>query len=167
MTIKNIKSGFRIMGICPFNPDAITLSGEDKLEEFNPQALAVQIGLKYIPLYSSSPMKPRPSDNTTIIMSDHASDCVGSSDKFFDSPVCSLSHHSACFSKMLRLPEAPSKLPTKYPKSSGRMATLEEQLAINVEKEKARKEEKQKEERKKAREEKSIRGMQKTKKRGT
>ena len=73
MTIKNIKGGFRITGICPFNPESITLAGEDKLEQFNPQALAVQTGLKYIPLYSSSLMKPKAngSSDTTTMMSDH------------------------------------------------------------------------------------------------
>ena len=171
MTTKNIKGGFRITGICPFNPDAITLPGEDKLEQFNPQALAVQTGLKYIPLYSSSPMKPKAngSSDTTTMMSDHPSDCDGSSDESIDSPACCLSHHSAGFSKLLHLPEVPSKLPTKYPKSSGRVVTLEEQLAVNAEKEKAKKEkEKQKEERRKAREEKKYqRDMKKTKGTGT
>ncbi len=32
MTIKNIKTGFRITGVCPFNEYAIVLPGDKQLE---------------------------------------------------------------------------------------------------------------------------------------
>ena len=145
MTIKNIKSGFQTTGICPFNKDAVTLPGEDKLKEFNPHSLAMQTGLKYIPLYSSSPMRPSHSricgsssnDNSTA-MSDASNS--NASDEPSDTPANKLNHRSGGLSEMLDLPQAPSKLPTKYPKSSGCVITLEEQMAINAEKERAKKE---------------------------
>ena len=150
MTIKNIKSGFRVTGICPFNADAITLPGEDQLEEFNPRTLATQTGLKYIPLYCSSPLKSRMVDPSC---SDHStvSDPDVSSVASDDSPANMLCCGSGGLSELLALPQAPSKLPTKFPKASGRALTLDEYL----EKEKAKRAiEQQKEERKRAREEK-------------
>lgn len=56
MTIKNIKSGFRVTGVYPFNKSAIVLP-EESYEKFNPEALSRHSGLSYIPLYS--PVKSR------------------------------------------------------------------------------------------------------------
>lgn len=74
MTIKNIKSGFRITGICPFDKDAIHLPGEERLEEFNPHSLPKQTGLKYIPLYSSSPIPRRNRSPSVPLRDDTLSD---------------------------------------------------------------------------------------------
>ncbi len=74
MTIKNIKSGFRIIGICPFDKDAIHLPGEERLEEFNPHSLPKQTGLKYIPLYSSSPIPRRNRSPSVPLRDDTLSD---------------------------------------------------------------------------------------------
>ena len=120
MSIGNIKSGFRITGICPFNKRAITLPGEDHFSSFDPDLLGKQTGIKYIPLYSSSPIH-----STASRCNDR---CSGDDDSSDDSPARRLDYHSPVFSTMLVLPEAPSRLRTKYPKSSGRTLTLDEQL---------------------------------------
>ncbi len=157
MTIKNIKSGFRTTGICPFDKTAIMLpDDENSFEEFNPHSLAKQTGLKYIPLYSSSPIcqRRRPSDkyllgaaqldlNSTVDADQRDNQSLDSSDfnnssAYTDPPAKMLGYHTAQFSKMLKLPQAPSKIPTKYPKSSGRVLSLNDKLEQDAAKAKAK-----------------------------
>ena len=59
MTIKNIKSGFQITGVYPLNKDVVTLPEDEQFEKFDPELLPEQTGLKYIPLYSESPLSQK------------------------------------------------------------------------------------------------------------
>ena len=130
MTIKNIKSVFCVTAV---NADAITLPGEDQLEVFNPCTLATQTGLKYTPLYCSSPLKsrmvdPSCSDHSTVSDSDVSS--VASN----DSPANMLCCGSVRLSELLAIPQALSKcLPSFQKHLVARAITLDKYL----EKEKA------------------------------
>ena len=136
MTIKNIKSGFRITGICPFDKDIISLP-EDEFKEFRPKVLSHQSGLAYIPLYSPayrrrvrcrSPETSHctPTSTTGCNTSNECSD--QDSLNSVDIPANSLQHHSSQFCQLLQLPTLPSKIPTKYTKSSGRVLTSAENV---------------------------------------
>lgn len=107
--------------------------------------MAKETGLKYIPLYTSSPIGQRPSHISANEGNDSHLQCdLGGGNDSDDSsaeeiPLANtLKYHSAQFSNMLALPQAPCEIPTKYPKSSGRALTLEQQLAADDAKVKAK-----------------------------
>lgn len=56
MNQKNIISGFRVTGICPFDPSKVqgTVPASPPLKNrvFKPEMLSQRTGLAYIPLYS-------------------------------------------------------------------------------------------------------------------
>ena len=57
MTLKNITSGFKVTGVFPVDKNAVRLSKSiNSSVKFQPEALAVQSGLAYIPLYSLAPI---------------------------------------------------------------------------------------------------------------
>ena len=163
MTIKNIKSGFRITGICPFDKDVISLP-EDEFEEFRPEALSHQSGLAYIPLYSPACQKRVRcrSPETSLCTPTSATGCNTSSEysdqdsvNSVDTPANSLQYHSSRFCQLLQLPTLPSKIPTKHTKCSGRVLTSAENLLALEQKEQEKEQTKrEKEERKLLREEK-------------
>lgn len=136
MTIKNIKSGFRVTGIYPFNKDVITLP-EDNFESFRPEALSQRSGLAYIPLYSpirqnralDHPLNVfHPCTSTTgrdDLSNESSEDGSVSST---DTPATALTHHSSRFCQLLQLPQVPSRIPTKHIKSSGCALTSAENL---------------------------------------
>ena len=174
MTMKNIVSGFRVTGICPFDRKAIRIPEEYK--SFKPESLPEKTGLAYIPLYSpahgrthfkvsshnsildcnSSPIVQPAEENR--VSEDNISLTVRiSSDSDDSSNRCSILplRDSRTLSKFLRTPMPPSKLPTKHQKSCGKVLTSVENMHIMEAREHDKQQkEKLKEERRKAREEK-------------
>ena len=128
MTIKNIKSGFKVTGIYPFNREAIVLP-EEKFEQFKPQTLSTSSGLSYIPFYSPYHAR-RPQREPSIFDTSDESDIESQ-------PAQPLPYMSS-FGKMLELPIPPSKLPTRRVKSSGRCLTTKAALLEMEEKEAAK-----------------------------
>jgi len=143
MTMTNITSGFKVTGVFPVNQNAITLPQDTAYKKtFRPEALAVQSGLAYIPLYSPAPLS-RTTRKTTLADTQPASNSVFlasslSSDTSFlersqsednlsignDNSFCLLSaQRSSSISNLLFTPMAPSKLPTKRLKSCGQVLT--------------------------------------------
>ena len=58
MSMKNVMSGFRVCGICPFNREVLT-KPEEQYSSFKPEALPQLSGLKYIPLYSPARVRTK------------------------------------------------------------------------------------------------------------
>ena len=57
MNPDNIKSGFRVTGICPFNRDVVKLPTSPKKGSPEPPDLAAENGLAFVPLFSPAPPK--------------------------------------------------------------------------------------------------------------
>ncbi|XP_019861816.1 PREDICTED: uncharacterized protein LOC109590340 isoform X7 [Amphimedon queenslandica] len=136
MTPKNIMSGFEVAGICPFSRRAL-----DTPPPAGPKSLQEETGLAYIPLYSparhysdkslSGCSTPR-SDSNTSIPDDHDVSRATSVTQFLVTPM------------------HPSKVPTKNPKSFGKVLTSKENMELMEEKERKKEEEKKEKERRKA-----------------
>lgn len=166
MTIKNIKAGFKVTGIHPFNRSAISLP-EESFEKFKPEALSSDNGINYIPFYTSSSLIPRKDTKRFICDSETESDDLESDeDGLNDSTIVLQTTLSSAqstplqkslpstlsqtpakplpyvskFGQLLQLPKPPSKIPTKRGKSSGRVLTSEECLSAMEEKEKQKQE---------------------------
>jgi hypothetical protein len=167
MTVKNIMSGFKTTGICPFDRGAVQLPLHD--EEPNEATKLV-----YHPLYNSRPSLPFKSGYDNDESDDNSIDHDDPGDKYNngipdDKPDDYISDESDCvlvskpkghgFGHFLRkypIPPHPSKTSTK-PQGSGCVLTSQKSRKIMEEKELKKKEElKRKEERKKEREEKRF-----------
>ena len=143
MTIKNIKAGFRVTGVYPLNKSAIALP-EDDFQQFKPHLLPSTSGISYIPLYSSSPFQTKPSQEEYSLKSESEDDensFISYTQPIVEqkipaaTPAKPLPYISS-FEELLKLPEPPSKIPTKHKKSCGRCLTSEEAIAMMEEKEK-------------------------------
>lgn len=143
--MSNIVSSFKTTGICPFNRSACTIRDEES-SSANMESLAERSGLAYIPLFSPAPPRSYTvSSNETPLISKELS----FSEPDLSSPVIKLPHDQQFFlplrsatsiSHCLNQPLKPSKLPTKHPKSSGRILTGAENLQKIEEKELAKSE---------------------------
>ena len=159
MTMSNIVSSFKTTGICPFNRRASSLPDEESYcDSTKMESLAQRSGLAYIPLFSPAPPRSSAvcSKETTLNKElsfsepDLSSPVIKPPQQFF-LPLRSATSISHC----LKEPLKPSKIPTKRPKSSGRILTGAENLQQIEEKEFAKLEAtKLKEEKKRLREEK-------------
>lgn len=167
LTMKNVISGFKIAGVCPFNRSAICIPDEETCSTFDPSLLPERSGLAYIPLYS--PVRPHPPatkssferevtrlQNTSLSDSELQNRSLSDSElNVSSSDVCVMLplQKSSSISGFLNIPKVPSKLPTVRQKSSGRVLTSKENLEVIEEKERKKQEEKRlKEERKRERE---------------
>ncbi len=181
MTIKNIKSGFRVTGVYPLNEAAFVLP-EEQFEEFKPEALCSNTGLSYIPFYSPQ-TKRKPAYRSSIGSEDiespistHIAD--GNPVRLrtqepimkqklnpahLATPAKQLPYVSP-LGHTLDFPKPPSNLP-KSNKSGGRVITSKQWIESAEKKQKEKKEiERQKEERRIQREEKKIQREEQKKK---
>ena len=166
MTIKNITSGFKVTGVFPVDRFAIKLP-EDTKPVFKPEALAVQSGLAYIPLYSPayrkskrnppgpfSTMEPCAEDSSLVSVntsndSSHMERSFSEDNLsigYSNGSYCKVSLHKSSLGGLMTTPVAPSKLPTKRVKSCGQVLTSAEFLqkmeeAEEIERAKAREKE--------------------------
>ena len=176
MTMSNIISGFKVTGVCPFK--RVEIPGE-KNASFDPENLPKSSGLAYIPLYSPArgyPVQRGSTPSGSFYQHRHNSSFevstlevsreLSASDSYLfdrsassdlgENCVMAPLQKSSSLSKLFKVPEVPSKLPTKHVKSSGRILTSVENMKVMDEREKEKQEkEKLKQERKKAREEKA------------
>ena len=163
MTVKNVMSGFKTTGICPFNKSAIVVPDYDEKRKEATK-------LAYHPMYSSSRLSLShksgdKSDDDPIDISDESDDSEDTSKDEAgagepDSEKCDLvlvskpkGHGFGHFLRKYPIPSHPSKLSTK-PKGLGNILTSQQCIKNMKEKERKKKEElKRKEERRKEREE--------------
>ena len=163
MTVKNVMSGFKTTGICPFNKSAIVVPDYDEKRKEATK-------LAYHPMYSSSRLSLShksgdKSDDDPIDISDESDDSEDTSKDEAgagepDSEERDLvlvskpkGHGFGHFLRKYPIPSHPSKLSTK-PKGSGNILTSQQCIKNMEEKERKKKEElKRKEERRKEREE--------------
>ena len=68
MSMKNVAVGFKVTGVYPFDNQAIKVP-EEEYTTFKPEALAVSLGIKYIPLYSPANLPRCKDDRPTEIES--------------------------------------------------------------------------------------------------
>lgn len=160
MTMKNITSGFKVTGVFPVDRSAVTLPQDiAQKKTFRPEALAIQSGLAYIPLYSPAPPKTRkttPAGMQSTSSSVHSTvlaSSLNNSSSFLErsqsednlsignnSSYCMLStQRSSSVSNLLSTPIAPSKLPTKRLKSCGQVLTAADYMERMEEAEKVKK----------------------------
>lgn len=151
MTPQNVISSFSVTGIYPFNRSKVL----DKIprspthSSFEPESLQKRTGLAYIPLFS--PARPfiqplnsstRTSPNGTALERSRS-----------ESDVFNITGQRSTLGKFLKMPKQPSKLPTKRPKSSGKVLTSLQNMRDIEEKELQKKlEEREKQQRKELRE---------------
>lgn len=156
MTQNNVLSGFRTTGIYPFDPNKVLsrLQPQKSASKEQLQSLPQRTGLNYIPFYSparGNSSKQSSHDESSFsedevttptlersLSENDVRDCVGKS------------YRSTSISQFLHTPLPPSKIPTKYPKSSGKVLTSLENLQAMEEKERKKEEERNKKEERKA-----------------
>ncbi len=135
MTIKNIKAGFRVTGVYPFDRSAIVLPDEN-FKTFEPELLSSASGISYIPFYTDSELAT-PKKSVRVQESSSDSDdslSVGITvtksrgKKPLATPAKALPYSSK-FEQLLQLPKLPSKIPTKRGKSCGRVITSRQAIA--------------------------------------
>ena len=184
MSAKNIVASFKTTGICPFNRHALKVPGMDRkgYTSFQPESLAKETGLKYIPFYSPS----RPTTSRSIVHSDTPKPvqtvtmkkiaCTPSLTNFTMETVPPPDTISGRFHRAASVPLPTSthltnflnpSIPkvTKSQKSCGGCLTSAEGLQLMEEKQKAKEEKARlKEERKKTRELKAAQKKEKQKK---
>ena len=143
MTITNIMSGFRVTGVFPVDRNAIALTtGINPSTKFQPEALAAETGLAYIPLYSPAPKSSKVTHRHKANYhydqgpATPSSSCLTNNYSFLErsqsednititnssSSILPL-QRSSSLGKFLSTPLAPSKLPTKRLKSCGQVLT--------------------------------------------
>jgi len=164
MTPKNIISGFRVTGVCPFDRSkvqgAIPASPPARSHMFKPEMLSKRTGLAYIPLYSPVGERVRSKDTLNSQLVD-VSFTSSENDSEIQVPRRSYSEtnlsnynldfqKSTSISQFLNQPAHLNKLPTKHPKSAGKVLTsLENRIAMEEREEKKKQELKEKELRRK------------------
>ena len=142
MTIKNITSGFKVTGVFPVDRFAIKLP-EDTKPVFKPEALAVQSGLAYIPLYSPAYSKSPSStmescaDDSSLVSVNTGNDSSHMERSFsednlsigyFNDSYCKVSLRKSSLGGLMTTPVVPSKLPAKRVKSCRQVLTSAEFL---------------------------------------
>ena len=156
MTPKNIMSGFKVTGVCPFS--RITL---DTLPSMSTKTKSLQeeTGLAYIPLYSPARCRARVSHNSDTDRASSGCSTPRSVTPRSDSNTSAPDDHvsrATSVTRFLVTPTHPSKVPTKNPKSSRMVLTSKENMELMEEKERKKEGEKEKERRKAEREDKKT-----------
>lgn len=145
MTVSNIMAGFKKTGVCPFDRNAIKLPYDFSYQHFQPEELVKESGLAYIPMYS-----PKPSRHKQVEVPQHHLSSSSSDDDYCAMPQ----PQPTSINKFFTTTKPPSLLPVKFPKSSGRVLTQEDQLKALEEKERKKlEEERRKEEKRRLKEE--------------
>ena len=132
MTSKNIISGFRACGVCPFNPSAIQLQSES---EDTDSDIRTKSGLAYIPLFTSS---------------EDEGDCSSSDHEDLDE-VHTFTKESS-IDRFFTVPSPPQKRVVKKKPSAAVLTSIENLQRIQEKEANKAEQEAQKEQRKKERE---------------
>ena len=168
--MRNIMSGFKTTGVCPFNKNIFQIQ-TNQYTSFKSDTLPERTGLAYIPFYSprqlqtstKSVISPTflPGDGDCCYLSDDSDsgdqEELEQCDTMFDCVYMNPVKSSTSISKHLNIPMSPKKiLKTEHSKNiSGRVLTSNENIQMMEQKEEIKKEKKrEKEEKQKLREEK-------------
>ena len=158
MTVKNVRGGFKVTGIYPFDRNAVSLPEDTP----SSPSLSKSANIPFIPLFSPAPSHrqhglPKSHCCTEPSTSADEQDLSVESAEHSDEEVCYLTQRGTAISRTILItPKCPSKLPRKRAKNSGRVLTsVENRQIINEKQEKKEEALKQKEQRKMERERKA------------
>ena len=134
MTQKNVTGGFKVTGIYPFNRNALKVDHHGKQES---QSLLQEMGLAYIPMYSTD----EGSSSKSLSLEDEPSQLERSLSEGDISRALTQLRRRTAIESILKTSSHPSTLPTKNAKSFGRVLTSYEYVEQMEEKERMKLEE--------------------------